>query len=182
MRSMSLFLFSLFSITPPLAAQCAPSGYFGHQVRIRWMTGTIEGVLVQATPESLFVDAYGDTLRISCDALQNLAVATRYGSNAGQGAGIGAIAGSVLGGLIAAITFEPPPPCTGWFCFDFPPHDAGEAFLMGAAAGGLVGVVVGAVIGSKIPRYRWRQITFEPLRVAPLRSRGYAAVGATLRW
>jgi hypothetical protein len=53
---------------------------------------------------------------------------------------------------------------------------------MGAVAGGLAGAIVGAVIGSKIPRYRWRQITIEPLRVVPVRSGGYAAVGATLRW
>ncbi len=90
----------------------------------------------------------------------------------GVGAAIGALTGAVLG----AVTYREPDPCTGWFCLDLGPSDAGEAGLWGAAGGAALGFLIGGIVGAVIPSEDWVAVPGDWVRVN-LVTRGRDQVG-----
>ncbi len=79
--------------------------------------------------------------------------------NTGRGALTGAIVGGLGLGLASALSYEPcesdPDDIFDGCLIHFSP---GSLFLMGAAAGGVLGTAVGAIIGSTSKRVVWKPV------------------------
>lgn len=74
----------------------------------------------------------------------------------GRGALVGAGIGGVTLGILTMASNEPCEP-DEWCFIEF---SDGEAFLMGAALGGLAGALTGAIVGSTIKTVGWKQVPF----------------------
>jgi hypothetical protein len=93
------------------------------------------------------------------------------------GAAIGGVAGLVLG----VATYEEPDPCTGWFCFNFGPSNAGQAGLWGAAGGAGLGFLIGGIVGALNPSEDWVAAPMEGFQVSLVTGdKGLVGLAATV--
>ncbi|MFH5832672.1 hypothetical protein ACG2F4_15055 [Halalkalibaculum sp. DA3122] len=101
----------------------------------------------------------------------------------GRGALVGGGIGAFTIGIITLASNESCDPDDQWCTIEF---SDGEAFLMGAAAGSLAGVVIGAIIGSASKGEKWERIPVEitstPLSVRMFDRNNRHALGIKLTW
>ena len=104
-------------------------------------------------------------------------------SKAGKGAAIGFAAGALTGGIAAFAGAVAGGSCDeGTFSLDFFCEDeAGAMGLLGAAAGGLLGLVIGAAVGAASSGDHWTLLDGQ-VQVAPTVIQGVPGVGMRLEF
>jgi len=166
------------------AAQQAPPAA-GDRVRItltapaaeRLGTRRVDARLVAATGDSVALDTTvaGGPLVVG---MGDVAKFERYAgrqSKAGVGALVGLGIGAAAGG-IAAYGFSAGGSCSDGLNMDFACEDtAGTMGLLGAAAGGVVGLLLGAVAGVAASGDDWTSVG-APVRVTPTVIRGMPGI------
>ena len=106
--------------------------------------GTIKGVLVHATKDSLSMSIRNlQRIRIGVTEIKSFRIRRR--GAIGLVAGIGAGTGAIIGGIVGYASYTPPDCANSLFCFDFGPgFDAIGGGVIGAAAGSLIGLAIGS--------------------------------------
>ena len=122
---------------------------------------TLFGTVHSITPEQIFLISNDEYFIIPFNSIRRIHVSIGKKSNTGKGALIGLSSGALLGGILSLSTYEECDDTEPFGCIlDF---SKGEPFLLGAAAGGLSGLVLGSVLGTIIKTDRWYRIPIKVL-------------------
>jgi len=165
----------------PLAAQMALP--IGQRVRItsaqhdmQRMIGRVGSTSNDSVTIGLDQGARRDTVALALSDLDRLELGQYVGHRTKRGAVIGFVTGSVIGFLVGAMTYQECVP-QGWFDCLMTPRSAEAQGVLGALAGGAVGIGVGGLIGALARAEKWDEI---PIRHTTVSVRSLPAGGMGL--
>lgn len=149
----------------------------GERVKVKAPTvkrGNLFGRVADTSPDVLTIATKDTTYRFVYKSIEKLSVYDGKKRSTGKGMLWGAAAGALVLGTVAVATNdngentcdENP----GWFCGgNIIQFSDTEAFVIGAAAGGLLGAVAGGVVGVFIRSPRWKEVPVDvALGMAPV--------------
>jgi len=157
-------------VSQPGFAQSSPPVALGEQIRWILEPGKAGSAWAQTVPDrhatgtvvgwesgalQVVVRDRSDTLVVLPADLRELQV-KRGRPAASEGMVLGAVVGATLGWLVAALTYEEPPPCPELFCNLDTLFDEPGRIVRGVLIGGAVGGVLGRLVGSEIQVDRWQ--------------------------
>jgi len=156
-----MHLFTLFVAMLPAATRLAPQDSTplaaGERVRVTApaMSPTpIVGAFARLGADTLVIETPVSTRRFPRASVTRLEVSTGRRSHVGQGA----LYGGIVGAGVAALALG-----SSSLCADL--EAGGTCALVGAAGGGVAGVLLGALIGSATKSDRWEEVAPTRLRV-----------------
>lgn len=159
MKLQTLILATAVLVPAPASAQTTPDP--GSRVRAIQDGRTITGTLVVITPDSVeIVDGTGQRRTLANRAIDSLQVSTARERHFLRYFAITTAVGALVGGVISAATWEE---CheEGFLSCFLVPESRMDAALLGAAAGGVIGLPVGAVIGVALRRDVWSTVPLD---------------------
>lgn len=155
----------LFSATP---AQAQLEELVGERVRLTHQfspgtrMSTTTGVLTNVSADSLILSMEGRDVEIPRTYIRRVEVSTSSRRATGYGALVGMAVGGLGLGALAVATNEPNDCMDTWFCIEF---TSGQAFLIGAVPGALLGAGLGALIGHNTKADRWQAVNVDVVAI-----------------
>jgi hypothetical protein len=174
----------LVAVYTPAVAQTPARAQTGDWVRVEMLGQSfrLEGRLMSVDGDSLIVapgDSGANRVAVARANVTNVWVSIGRKRRTWQGIGIGLGVGAGVGALIAGLTYQPCVPEEFMDCY-LTPESAGQAALLGGAAGGVFGIVLGGVAGFATRRHVWEPVGVPTtVGIAPFRQGGLAV---TLRF
>jgi hypothetical protein len=159
MRACGILTLVITACPLPASAQTGPEPgpEQGDRVRIVQLDGSVvTGTLDRhvSGEVGVLIDSTGEAWVIPEEEIESLERSLGPQRRFGKYLGLTVAASSLTLGTIAAVTWEP---CEGWFCFG--PESSGEAFILGAAGGVILGLPLGAIIGAIVKEERWESVS-----------------------
>lgn len=128
-------------------------------------TTTLFGTVNSITSKDIFLISNNEYVIIPLNSIRRIHVSMGKKSNTGRGALIGLSSGALLGGFFGLATYQDCDDTEPFGCFLH--FSKGESFVLGAAAGGLSGLVLGTTLGGIIKTDRWHRIPINILMNSP---------------